>query len=262
MTTNAEAAHVAKVWPASGDWSGWAATWEARMQAFFPQRRACTGAILDVLAELLPAGPWRLLDVGAGTGSLSRLLLDRFPEATVVALDLDPVLMTIGRGALGDGGGRLCWQQTDLRTPDWQAGLTSGGAQPFDAVVSLATLHHFSNRERETIYSALVSLVRPGGLVLNAEGLAAAPPSTRLAQQFSAARRRNSPPADGWWEAVGADPAFAQAVAEREQLRDRMRGAAEHSSAEGHLRALRRAGCTEAAVAWRHLDEALVVGLR
>ena len=252
----------ARSWPASGDWAGWAETWEARMRAFFPHRQECIAAMLEVLAELLPAGPWRLLDLGAGTGSLSRALLERFPEASIVALDLDPVLMKIGQGAIGDGGGRLTWSQIDLRAPDWVEQISAGSDPAFDAVVSLATLHHFSAHERQIIYGDLASLVRPGGLVLNAEGLAAGSPGSRLARQFDEARRRGSPPADGWWEAIGADPAFATAVAERELLRDRMRGAGAHSSAEAHCRALRRAGFAEATVAWRHLDEALVVGLR
>ena len=251
-----------KRWPASGDWTGWEDRWEARMRAFFPKRQESIAAMFAVMAEFLPPGPWRLLDLGAGSGSLTRILLERFPEATVVALDLDPVLMTIGRNTLGDGGGRLSWSQTDLRAPDWPAQLQRDTDLPFDAVVSLATLHHFSARELAAIYRGLAGLVRPGGLVLNAEGLAAGPPGSRLARQLDELRRRSSPPPDGWWEAIGADPAFDEAVAERERLRDRMRGAPRHSSAEGHCRALRRAGFAEAAVAWRYLDEALVVGLR
>jgi SAM-dependent methyltransferase len=262
VTTPDAPAPATRIWPASGDWAGWAASWEARMQAFFPRRQECLSAIMEVLTELLPAGPWRILDLGAGTGSLARALLDRFPVARVVALDLDPVLMQIGKGALGDAGGRLVWRQIDLRAPGWPALLGPDGAQPFDAIISLATLHHFSPRERAEIYRSIVSLVRPGGLALNAEGLAAGSPTSQMARTFDAARRRGSPPADGWWEAVGADPAFAEAVAEREGLRDRMRGAGQHSSAEAHCRALRRAGCTEAAVVWRYLDEALVVGVR
>jgi SAM-dependent methyltransferase len=230
------------------------------MQAFFPHRADGIGAMLDVLAELLPPGPWRLLDLGAGTGSLSRALLDRFPAATVVALDLDPVLMTIGRGALGQAGGRLAWLQADLRAPDWIHAL--GPAARFDAVVSLATLHHFSSREVATIYAALARLIDQGGLLLNAEGMPASAPTSHLARVFDQARRRGSPPADGFWEAIVADPAFGEAVAERARLRDRMRGAGRTMSAQAHCRALRRAGFREAAVAWRYLDEALVVGLR
>jgi SAM-dependent methyltransferase len=230
------------------------------MEAFFPRRPDGVAAILEVLGELLPPGPWRLLDLGAGTGSLARALLERFPRATVVALDLDPVLMAIGRGALGETDGRLTWLQVDLRTPDWPDRL--GPVAPFDAVVSLATLHHFSSRELAAIYAALARVTRAGGLVLNAEGLAVGRPASRLARHFDELRRRGAPPADGWWEAIEADPALAGAVAERDRLRDRMRGAARKRSAEAHCRALRQAGFAEAAVAWRYLDEALVVGLR
>lgn len=247
-------------WPASGDWAGWAARWEGRMAAFFPHRAACIGAMLDVLAELLPAGPWRLLDLGAGTGSLSQALLDRFPEATVVALDLDPVLMTIGRGALGEAGGRLAWRQIDLREPLWADALAS--TAPFDAVVSLATLHHFTGPEVAAIYRDLGRLIGQGGLLLNAEMLAAGPPSSHLARAFDEVRRRSSPPADGWWEAIEAEPSFAEAVADRARLKGRMRGAGRKRSAEAHCRALRRAGFREATVAWRYLDEALVAALR
>jgi SAM-dependent methyltransferase len=114
----------------------------------------------------------------------------------VVALDLDPVLMAIGRGALGEAGGRLAWRQLDLRGPGWADALEPSA--PFDAVLSLATLHHFTGREVATIYQDLARLIRPGGLLLNAEGLAAGSPSSRLARVFDEARRRDSPPADGW----------------------------------------------------------------
>lgn len=254
------AAPVDSSWPASGDWIGWASTWEARMQAFFPQRQVCIAAILDVLAELLPPGPSRILDLGAGAGGLSRAILARFPEASVTALDLDPVLMTIGKGALTAAGSRLTWRQVDLRAPGWSDHVADDA--PFDAVVSLATLHHFTRRELGGIYAALARLIRPGGILINAEGLAAGPPDSFLARRFDEARRRGSPPADGWWEAISADPGLTEAVAARESLKGQMRGAGPRLSAESHLRALRRAGFQEAVVAWRYLDEAAVVGLR
>lgn len=234
------------------------------MQAFFPHRPAAIAAIGDVLAELLPAGPWRLLDLGAGTGSLARALLDRFPAAHAVAVDLDPVLIAVGRGAHRDLGGRLAWRQLDLRTPDWPADL-AGAAPPtgqYDAVVSLATLHHFSRRETAEIYRDLARLLKPGGVLLNAEALPTAPTATRLARAFHEARRRTMVPHDGFWEAITGDPSFAEAAAERDALRGQMRGAGQRLTAEAHCRTLRRVGFSEAAVAWRHLDEALVAGLR
>jgi SAM-dependent methyltransferase len=250
----------ALAWPASTDWPGWAGRWEDRMQAFFARRQECIAAILALLAELLPAGPARILDLGAGTGSLSAPILARFTESRVVALDLDPVLLTIGRGALGNRGGRLTWRQLDLRAESWPDALAADA--PFDAVVSLATLHHFNSRDLQAIYRQLAGLLRPDGVLINAEGLAAGRPAAPLAKRFDEIRRRGAPPADGWWEAVEANPALAEAVAERATLRERMRGAAPKLSAEAHLRALRRAGFQDAALGWRAFDEAAVVGLR
>ena len=248
------------IWPASEDWAGWADTWEARMQAFFARRQECIQAILELLAELLPDGPARILDLGAGTGSLAGPMLAQFPRANVVALDLDPVLMAIGRGALGDAGGRLAWRQVDLRAEGWPGKLAAD--QPFDAVVSIATLHHFSSRELGGIYGALAAMIRPGGILINAEGLAAGRADSPLVQRFHEVRRRGMVPADGWWEAIAANPALAEAVAERETLRGQMHGAGPRLSAEAHLRALRRAGFQDAALGWRSFDEAAVVGLR
>ena len=248
------------VWPANDDWAGWANTWEARMKAFFARRQQSIDAILDLLAELLPDGPACILDVGAGTGSLAGPILARFPQVTVVALDLDPVLMAIGRGALGDSGGRLTWRQVDLRADGWPSLLADD--QPFDAVVSIATLHHFSSRELGSIYSTLAGMIRPGGVLINAEGLAAGRADSPLVQRFHEVRRRGMVPADGWWEAISANPALADAVAERETLRGQMHGAGPRLSAEAHLRALRRAGFKDAAIGWRSFDEAAVVGLR
>lgn len=258
------AASTPTSWPASGDMAAWAATWEARMQAFFPHRPACIAAIMDVLAELLPAGPWRILDLGAGAGGMSGALLERFPEVQIVALDLDPVLMKIGQGAHGDAGGRLGWRQVNLRDANWPNQLEPGAspAGTYDAVVSLATLHHFSGAETDRIYRSVAGLLKPGGLLLNAEALPAAPTSSRLSVAFHEARRRTMVPHDGFWDAIAADAALADAVTAREALRGQMQGTGKRLTAEAHLRALRRAGFSEAAVAWRHLDEALVVGLR
>lgn len=92
----------------SGDWRGWLQRWDAQQEGYVPEREARFSAMFDVLAELLPAS-FVAVDLGCGPGSLSQRLLTRFPAAQAIALDMDPVMLALGQGALGTAGGRLRW---------------------------------------------------------------------------------------------------------------------------------------------------------
>jgi hypothetical protein len=56
--------------------------------------------MLDVLEALLPEA-FVALDLACGPGAISQRLLARFPHARCVAVDLDPVLLTMGQSVLG-----------------------------------------------------------------------------------------------------------------------------------------------------------------
>jgi len=53
----------------------------------------------------------------------------------VFGLDIDPVMLELGRRTVGD---RVRWVEADLRSPDW-AGQLLG--DEFDVVVSATVLH-------------------------------------------------------------------------------------------------------------------------
>lgn len=46
-------------------------------------------------------------------------MLARFPTAQAIAVDMDPVMLALGQGALGTAGGRLRWVDADLTSADW-----------------------------------------------------------------------------------------------------------------------------------------------
>jgi SAM-dependent methyltransferase len=177
-----------------------------------------------------------------------------------MALDFDPVLLAIGQGALGDARGRLRWARANLATEDWATALK--GEEPFDAVVSIATLHHFRGPRVRAIYRALAGLLRQGGLFLNAESMAVGRPGTRLTQTLREARTRWAEAPETWWPAVETDPVLGPLYRERKALLDRFPSHLRYVSAEAHTRALIAAGFAEAGVAWRHLDETIVAALR
>ena len=59
------------------DWLDWLRRWDAQQEGYVPEREARFAAMLDALAELLPAS-FVALDLACGPGSISQRLLARF----------------------------------------------------------------------------------------------------------------------------------------------------------------------------------------
>jgi len=113
------------------NWADWLHRWDAQQEGYVPEREARFTAMFDALAELLPAS-FVALDLACGPGSISQRLFARFPGAQAIAVDIDPVMLAIGRGALGTVDGRLRWIEADLASQDW---LESLGETQVDAVL-------------------------------------------------------------------------------------------------------------------------------
>ncbi len=67
----------------------------------------------------------------------------------------------------------------------------------------------------------------------------------------------------GWWEQLRADPVLAPATAERDDHFGHQRGAAHTESvlsSRWHIDAMLKAGCSEAGLVWRGLQDAAVLG--
>lgn len=101
----------------------------------------------------LPPAPARALDLGCGTGSLTRILAQRCGEA--VGVDLSPAMLAEAR-AQTPHDCRARYLEGDFRNvfaPD----------EMFDVVTAVATLHHMPIAEA---FRAAAARVRPGGLLL------------------------------------------------------------------------------------------------
>ncbi|WP_202869166.1 class I SAM-dependent methyltransferase [Kribbella antibiotica] len=111
------------------------------------------GDVLDLDAELLAeqlasitewlpvrSTPRRIIDLGAGTGAGTFALLDRFPDAQVVAVDSSPEHLRRLREKAG----------TDSRVETVQADLDADwpGLGTADLVWASASLHHLADPDR------------------------------------------------------------------------------------------------------------------
>ncbi|WP_340377403.1 class I SAM-dependent methyltransferase [Streptomyces sp. SS7] len=237
----------------------WAERWDRQQEEFLPEREALFDVLIDVVRESAGRPDPLVVDLGCGPGSIGARLLRRLPDATVVSVDADPVLIALGRGAYGDLSG-LRFVPADLRTPEWVDRL--GLDRPADAVVSSTALHWLDPSVLTSVYTAAAGLLRPGGVLVNCDELErdqdAAPALARLDRALltrEKARRLGAGHGEGWydwWERVLAEPAFAPAVAERK----RMGFDGEHHSdlsagLEVHRTALRDAGFAEIGTLWQ-----------
>ena len=90
------------------DWADWLQRWDAQQSLHMTTREERFGTMLDALDSTVAKEPGAqddggivALDLACGPGAISQRLLARFPNARAFAVDLDPVLLAIGQGALG-----------------------------------------------------------------------------------------------------------------------------------------------------------------
>jgi SAM-dependent methyltransferase len=126
--------------------------WRAARQRLALLEANCdpiTGANLDKVG----VGPgWRCLEVGAGAGSVARMLCERVgPDGQVLAVDFEPALLADLRVP------NLEIRKADVVTDDLPEAA-------FDLVHTRAVMVHIA--QRDEVLPKLVRALRPGGVLL------------------------------------------------------------------------------------------------
>lgn len=100
-----------------------------------------------------------ILELGSGTGGLSRFLLKTFPRAHLTALDVSPRMLAVCRETLAPFGRRA-----RVVEADFAAAELGGGYQ---AVVSRLALHHLDDSGKEALTRRVYAALAPGGVFVN-----------------------------------------------------------------------------------------------
>jgi SAM-dependent methyltransferase len=242
----------------------WRRRWDAQQSGGVSDREERFEAMLELLGAHL-GNRFRFLDLGAGTGSLSERILRRYPRSRGVALDFDPLLLRIARVGLRGFSPRLGWVEADLRRRDWPRALPTGR---FDAAVSSTALHWLTGSQLRQLYGALGRVVRPDGLVLNADALAYPSGETRLRAIVREVRHRRRATRgavetwDEWWSAAEQDPRFSEEVALRRRRYPHPHMGTPTPDLAGHVRRLKAAGFREVDVVWSHGQNRVLAAVR
>ncbi len=121
----------------------------------------------------------RVLDIGAGTGLLSRRIADAHPHAELNLFDGAPAMLEQAREALGD--------RARIHVGDFAGTLPPG---PFDAVVSSLAIHHLDNPGKRELFARVLDALAPGAMFVNAEQVIG--PTPRIDAQYAAWHKRAS----------------------------------------------------------------------
>lgn len=108
------------------------------------------------LAALLE--PRRILDLGAGTGEVSRGLLHALPEARVIAIDPSAEMVAVARGQRESVGDRWSIVRADADGIE-----TVGG---FDLVTSNLVLHNLPTSQKQHLLRRIRTWLVPSGVFL------------------------------------------------------------------------------------------------
>jgi SAM-dependent methyltransferase len=108
---------------AARDWIG---RWERQQEVYLADREERFTALIDAVEAGAGRPDPLVVDLGCGPGSLAVRLLDRLPAAVVVAVDADPVTLSLGRAAYAGRPG-LRFADVDLGIGTRPGSRSAGG---------------------------------------------------------------------------------------------------------------------------------------
>lgn len=149
----------------------WASRYDAEIRAMVPRYEEVHDTLLALLA-LRP--PSRVLDLGAGTGYTLRRILEAFPTARGLGLDVSVEMLGRARERLAG-----LEKRAEIRAGNIAAPELDGS---FDAIVSILAVHHLYPDEKRHLFSRIWEHTEPGGLFVLADYFR--PASDRLSELY------------------------------------------------------------------------------
>lgn len=103
-----------------------------------------------------------VVDLGAGSGLLSGMLLDVMPNGRMTLVDLSEEMLTKARERFA-GNAQVEYHVADYTAPN----LVKPGS--LHVVVSALSIHHLSDGDKRRVYQSAYDWLRPGGILVNAD---------------------------------------------------------------------------------------------
>ena len=160
------------------------------------------------MAVLLPFGEqdaFTFLDLGAGTGAASRVILEMYPRSTAILADFSTEMMRAGERELEPFAGRYRYVEFDMTTGQWPTAIPA----ELDAIVTSMCVHHVTDERKQRLFAEIFGHLVPGGWYLNYDPVSAPDPAVEAAwervndhedPQAAARRLHRTPEQQARWE--------------------------------------------------------------
>ncbi|MEW6356192.1 MAG: class I SAM-dependent methyltransferase [Planctomycetota bacterium] len=145
----------------------WYSYWETQ---WYDARKAYE-QMHSVIVENIPADrdtPLRVMDVGGGSGTLIRRILETFPNSTAVYVDklaYPELKKEVVEQMLGKLAGKVTFLWNDFGAEGWDAKIKD----PLDVVVSNRAIHHLEDAGKQRLYRQIFAHLREGGIFILGE---------------------------------------------------------------------------------------------
>jgi tRNA (cmo5U34)-methyltransferase len=101
-----------------------------------------------------------ILDIGAGTGLLSALILKKFPDASLTLVDLSEQMLGIAKERFAN--------RRDIRYISGDYSNVDFGGR-YDLICSALSIHHLEKSAKHLLYQKIFEALLPGGIFVNAD---------------------------------------------------------------------------------------------
>jgi tRNA (cmo5U34)-methyltransferase len=228
-----------------------AATYRAIAAVAVPRRDEMMAALVAA-APFAPDEPIKILELGSGEGLLAAALLERFPIASLTALDGSESMRREATTRLARFGERARIAAFELPTLDWWDRMFG-----VDLIVSSLALHHLNDAKKRYFYKAAAERMSQRGSLLIADLIEPQHAATRdaAADRWDVLARQQA-------ESLGA-PALYQRFLDEHWNHFRFPDAIDQPAAlMHHLVWLRHAGFAAVDCAWMDAGHAVFAGFK
>lgn len=125
--------------------------------------------------NLIPAGAKTILDLGAGSGLLTVLIRQRFPNARIHVIDFSAPMLSIASDRLGNDP-RITYQRANY--------VTEPLPESVCAVITSLSIHHIDDMDKRIIFKKIHTSLKPNGMFINADQVAG--PTPALDERYKA----------------------------------------------------------------------------